>query len=129
VDDVTYGTPFFPIRHENHPLSTTGSRYHRLRMTTGIYSRPAIDQFLDRLARIEPNKCCSPGRCSKDFSILFCPALNYRDNIILHLIESLIDDRPAPDVGREVSAAGISSPESVDAICCAYEDEDDLDDS
>ena len=78
-------------------------------MSTRINRTPSINQLLERLSRINPNKCRRPTRRTKNLTILFRPSDYQASGIVFHLIERLVDDGPSSDVRREGGETGVSS--------------------
>ena len=109
MNNIANSPPIPSILHKHHPLPATSSRHHRLRMSTRINRTPSINQLLERLSRINPNKCRRPTRRTKNLTILFRPSDYQASGIVFHLIERLVDDGPSSDVRREGGETGVSS--------------------
>jgi hypothetical protein len=110
MDNISDGAPLFPIRHEDHSLSTSCSFDHRLRMTAGVNSRLSINQLLDGLSRVQPDKCRCAGRCSEDLTVFLSPPLDKGNDIVLHLIQGLVDYWPPSDMWRKMCSSRVTSP-------------------
>jgi hypothetical protein len=91
VNDIPNSPPILPIRHKNHPFPTTTPRHHRLRMSTRINRTPSINQFLERLATINPNKRRGPPRGTEYLAIVPRPLNYHRGRVVLELVEGLVD--------------------------------------
>lgn len=96
--DISNSTPITSILHKHHSFPTTRPRNHGLRMSTRINSTPSINQLLERLSRINPNKRRGPTRRTENLSVLFCPLDDEASWVVGHLIERLVDDGPSSDV-------------------------------
>jgi len=92
-------------------------------MSTRINRTPPINQLLERLSRINPNKGRRPTRRTENLTVLFRPSDYQTGRIVLHLIERLIDDGPSSNVRREGGETGVSSEVFVQQE--ASEEEDD----
>src|SRR5277367_82170 len=121
--NIANSPPIPSILHKHHSLPTTRPRHHRLRMSTRINRTPSINQLLERLSRINPNKRRRPTCRTENLTILFRPSDYQASWIVFHLIERLIDDRPSSDVRREGGETGVSSEVFVQEE--ASEEEDD----
>lgn len=77
-------------------------------MSTRINRTPAINQLLERPATINPDKHGGAARGAEDLAVLPRPLLDHGDRIVDQLIERLVQDGPAADVGREVRPSGVA---------------------
>ena len=123
MNNISNSPPIPSVLHKHHPLPTTRPRHHRLRMSTTINRTPSINQLLERLSRINPNKRRRPTRRPKNLTILFRPSDYQTSGIVFHLIERLVDDGPSSHVRREGGKTGVSSEVFVEEE--ASEEEDD----
>jgi len=93
-------------------------------MSTRINRTPSINQLLERLSRINPNKRRRPTCRTENLTILFRPSDYQASWIVFHLIERLIDDRPSSDVRREGGETGVSSEVFVQEETSEEEDDE-----
>jgi hypothetical protein len=77
-------------------------------MSTRINSTPSINQLLERLSRINPNKRRGPTRRTENLSVLFCPFDDEAGWVVGHLIERLVDDGPASDMWGKIGETRVA---------------------
>jgi len=115
MQDVPKRPPLSSVFHESNAFSTTGSRCHRRRRLARINSRLPINQLLERLASTDPDEQRRSRRSAKDLAIVPRPLLHIGDGIVLRLQQSLVDQRPAGNMWRQVRASWVSRPVLPDA--------------
>jgi hypothetical protein len=110
MKNVSKSSPISPVLHEGYSFAAAGCRGHWGRGFARVNGRSTINQLFKCLTTTNPYEQSGAGRRAKYLSVLFCPFLYVGDRIVLGLDQSLVDERPAADVGREMAKAWIASP-------------------